>query len=135
MQKGFFEGAARGSHLEWIDADDAHQVRHLFKIKIVENTRVGKQNLGAGVIDQMMDVRRLEFVQQGNDHGTIGNHRKEAYAPVGLVAGTNGNFVSLCDAAFVEKSMKPSNFFCQIFIIERRTLVIAYTWLKVSIQS
>ena len=72
----------------------------------------------------MMDIGRLEFVQQGNDHRAVGDDGEETDAPVGLVARTNGYLVPRDDAALSKKGMKPSNSFGQVLVIERHTLVI-----------
>ena len=88
--------------LEGVDLHHHQQVRHLVRRKAFPNYLVHKQDTGFRMVHQVMDVARLEFVQDGYCHGAIGNGRQETHAPVGLVAGADGHLVPLLETALLK---------------------------------
>ena len=54
------------------------------------------------MVDEVVDVAGLEFVQDGHRDGAVGEGREEADAPVGLVAGADGDLVAPFQAALLE---------------------------------
>ena len=71
-----------------------------------------------------MYVLGFEFMQQGYGHGAVGHGGQEAHAPVSLVAGTEGDLVSLLESAFIERDVQELDALRDVGIFERDALVV-----------
>ena len=58
------------------------------------------------MVDEIVDIARLELVQDGDGNRAVCKGSEEAYSPVGLVARADGDFVALLEAAFLESYMQ-----------------------------
>ncbi len=71
-----------------------------------------------------MDILRLEFVEQGYRYCTVSQCCEETYSPIGLVPGTDSDFVAFDYTAFFEKQLHTPDAGCYIPVGERRAFEI-----------
>ena len=76
------------------------------------------------MVDKIMDVPRLELMQERYRHSTIGQGSEECHSPVCLVAATDCDLVALAKAAFLESKMHLRDASCHIAVCERNALVV-----------
>ena len=95
--------------LEVVDLHHNGQVRHFLRREALPDNVVHKKDTGFGVVHQVMDVSGFELVQDGDGHGAIGDGGQETHAPVGLVAGADGHFVSFLQTALLKGNVQFGN--------------------------
>ena len=110
--------------VEGIHLDDDLQAGHLDLGEALPDHLVHEEDLGLGVVDEVVDALRLELVQDGHGYGAVGGGGQEADTPVGLVARAEGHLVALLQAAFLESDMQELDALSHIFIFERGALVV-----------
>ena len=76
------------------------------------------------MVYQMVYVARLELVEKWHWHGTVSEGCKEGDCPVCLVAGTDGDSVTLLNTALLEKNVEFLHLAGYILVAEGCTFVI-----------
>ena len=99
----------RIQELEVVDLDHNRQIRHFVNDQPLPNNLVHKQDARLRVVYQIVYVAGFEFVQDGDGDGAIGERRQKTHAPVGLVAGADGHFISFPETALLKGYMQFSN--------------------------
>ena len=79
--------------------EDAFQQGHGVFVQVFPNHVAHKEQLGFGVVHDVVYVVGLEFMQNGYDDCSIGQGGEECHAPVRAVASADGYLVSFPDAA------------------------------------
>ena len=110
--------------LEGIHLDDDVQSRHLGLGQAFPKDFVHEENLGFGVVHEIMDIAWLEFVQDGYGNRAVCQCGEEAYSPVGLVARADGDFVALLEAAFLESYMQVLDTLGNCLVSQGYTMVV-----------
>ena len=110
--------------VEGVHLHDDFQARHLSLGEALPDDLVHEEDLGLGVVDQVMDVLGFELVQEGHRHGAVGHGGQEAHAPVGLVARAEGDLVPLLQPAFLECDVQELDALGDIAVFERHALVV-----------
>ena len=72
----------------------------------------------------MVDCVRLEIVQNGHRHSSVGKRSQQGYAPLRRVAAHKGYAVALLYASGLESDMEFGYFACHGTILERLALEI-----------
>ena len=88
------------------DIDCASQLLQGIRVEVLPYRGIDKEQLGIGVIDQVMHVVWLEFVQNGHCHCTIGENTEECHAPMGAIAPAQCDFVASLDAGVLKEQMQ-----------------------------
>ena len=110
--------------VEGVHLHDDLQAGHLRLGEPLPDHFVHEEDLGLGMVDQIMYVLGFEFMQQGYGHGAVGHGGQEAHAPVGLVAGAEGDFVPLLEPAFFESDVQELDALRHVGVFERNALVV-----------
>ena len=110
--------------LEGIDLDDDRETGHLILGQAFPDDLVHEEDAGLGMVHQVMDVAGLELVQDGNGHGAVREGGEEADAPVRLVAGADGDFVTLLEAALLEGDVQLGDPARHVPVEEGHTLIV-----------
>ena len=76
------------------------------------------------MVDEIMNVSRLEFVQDRHRNGPISQSGEEAYSPVRLILRTQSHLVANFEPAFIECDVKFGDTQRDFRIWQGRTLVI-----------
>ena len=121
------EGALLGvgiQELEGIDLDDRRQAGHLLLGEAFPDDLVHEQDAGLGMVHEIVDIAGLEFVQDGNGDGPVGEGGEETHAPVGLVPGTDGDLVAPVEAALLEGDVQLGDPAGDVPVGQRHTLVV-----------
>ena len=92
--------------------------------KVLPNHVIHEKHLGFRMIYKVMDILRLEFVENRNRNGSVSQCGEERYSPVGLVPCAKGNLVTLLKSTLFESDVKLGNSSCHIPIGEILSLVI-----------
>ena len=77
---------------------DAFQSRHLLDVKLRPHLVADEEQLGIGVVDDVMDLFGMELMKDGDGNSTIGDGGKECNTPACRVAAADGNLVALSNA-------------------------------------
>ena len=110
--------------LEGVYADDREHSRHLVRTESLPHDVIHEENLGFRVVDQVMDIPRLEFVQDRDHDRSVGDGGQIADSPVHLVAGADRDLVPLVEEALLEGYVKLLYSSCHIPVAEADALVI-----------
>ena len=110
--------------LEGVDLDHHGKVRHFFGREALPDYIIDKQDAGLGVVYKVVDVAGLELMKDGNGHGAVGYGCQETHAPVGLVAGADGHFVSFLQAALLKSYVKLGNSAGDVTVGQGHALVV-----------
>ena len=97
---------ARKQELEGVNLHNHLKVRHFVCGKAFPDNIVDKEDLGLAVVYKIVNITRLELVQDGHRDSSISKGCKETYAPVGLVPGTNRHFVAFFKAALLKGNLQ-----------------------------
>ena len=76
------------------------------------------------MVYQVVDVFRLEFVENRHRYCTVGQRGEETYAPVGLIAGAEGHFVAFFQSAALEGNVQILDSLGNILVFECRSLIV-----------
>ena len=76
------------------------------------------------MVYQIVYVSGFEFMEDGYGHCAICDGSEETYAPVGLVAGADCNFVTLFKTALLKGNVEFGNPQGHFTVCKRHTLVI-----------
>ena len=120
-RKGFAAGIEVG---EVVHQDHDLQTGHLGLAEPLPFSLADEEDLGLGVIHEVMDVAGLEFVQDGHRNGAVGKGGEEAHAPVRLVARAEGDFVAFLQAALFKTDVEHRDAFANLAVCERATLIV-----------
>ena len=115
---------ARIDEAEVLDLYDDLQAGHIAFREPFPDDLVDKEHLRLAVVHQILDVSRLELVQNGDRDGPVGHRRQESHAPVGLVAGTNRHLVAFLQTALLKTEVQQLDAPRQFTVLERGALVI-----------
>jgi len=85
---------------------------------------IHEKDLGFRVVDQVVDAVRLEFVQDRHRNCPVSEGGQETHAPVGLVARTDGDFVSLLQTALLEGDVQFGNPPGNVPVGKRHALIV-----------
>ncbi|EJX10502.1 hypothetical protein EVA_01128 [gut metagenome] len=107
-----------------VEQDDAFEQRHGLFVEVLPHAVAHKEQFGFGMVDNVVDVVRLEFVQDGHDDGPVGQCGQEGDCPVGTVASADGYFVSRLDACAFQYDVEFGYFACHIFILKGDSFVV-----------
>ena len=76
------------------------------------------------MVDDVVDIVRLELMQNRHDDGSVCHNGQEAYPPVRTVPATDCDFVSLPDATGFKDDVKLFYFAGYVFILQGSSFVI-----------
>ena len=105
--------------------DDAFESRHLHGVDDRGHVVAHEEQAGLGVVDDIMDLLRIELVQDGYGDGAVGERGEEGHGPLAGVAPCEGDLVALHDAAVLEENMEFLNFTCHVVILQRLALIVS----------
>ena len=83
-----------------------------------------EEQLGIGVIDDIVNLLRHELVENGHGNSSVGEGSEEGYGPLAAVASAEGYLVAFHDAAVLEQDMQLLDFSCYIMILKGCSLVV-----------
>ena len=106
------------------NVDDHLHLGHLFGEQACEYAFIHKQELRVGVVDKVMDIACLEFMEYGHRDGAESQGGQETHAPVGLVAATDGDFVPFGKAGLLEDYVQFGDPAGDIPVMQRDAVVI-----------
>ena len=111
------EGVVLGvEELERVDLDNHVQTGHLLGAEAFPDDLVHEEDLGVRVVHQVVDIAGFELVEERNGNGAIGEGCQKTHAPVGLVAGADGHFVSFFQTALFKGDVQFGHTARHIFI-------------------
>ena len=110
--------------LEGVDLDHGVEARHLVGVQPFPDDVVHEQDLGFGVVYEVVDVAWLEFMEDRHRNGSVGHGRQIAHRPVDLVPRADGNLVALVEEAFLEGDLELLYPPCDVSVAEAGTLVV-----------
>lgn len=84
------------------EQNHAHQAGHAVFVQVLPSLVAHEEQLGFGVVDDVVDVVGLELVQNGDDDCSIGDGGQEGDGPMGAVASADGNLVAGLDACTLQ---------------------------------
>ena len=76
------------------------------------------------MVNQIVYVFRLEFVQDRDGHGTVCSGGEEAYSPVRLILRTQSHLVAFFETAFLKADVNLLDEFRKVFVSEGGTVVV-----------
>lgn len=103
---------------------DTHQQGHCLFIEVFPCPVADKQQLGFGMVDDVVDIVGLELMQNGNNDSSIGNRRQKSDCPMCTVTSANGNLVTGPDAGAFQYDMEFGYFPCYIFVLQCNSFVV-----------
>ena len=77
------------------------------------------------MVDDIMNIICLEFMQNRNNNGSISNRCQESNRPMGTVTSANGNFISRLDAGTFQDNVKFSDFTRYILILKGNSFIVS----------
>ena len=83
-----------------------------------------EEELGLGVVDEVVNLLGVEFMEDGHGHGTIGEGSKEGNAPTCAIAAADGHFVPFFHTRSLEDDVNFFNNTGHVFIAESLSPVI-----------
>ena len=107
---------ARHEQGEVRQEDDSLQAGHTGFVEILPHLIAGEEHTRFGMVDNVMDVVRLEFMQDGHGDSTISYHSEESDHPVGAVTSADGYLVARTYAALFEHDMHLGHLSGYVFI-------------------
>ena len=78
-----------------------------------------------GVVDDIVDLLRIELMQDGYGDGAVGEGGEEGDGPLAGVASGEGNLVTFLNAAVLKENMDLLDFTCHIVILQRLALIVS----------
>ena len=109
---------------EIVDLHNYGKARHLVGIESFPDGVVHKEHPCFGMVDKIMDIARLELVENRHRNSSIGQSSQETHSPVGLIAGTDCDLVTLLETALLEGNVKLGNPARHIPVEQGGTLII-----------
>ena len=85
--------------------EDAFQSRHFLDIELRPYLFAHEEQLGIGVVHDVMDLFRVELVEDGHSHGTVAQRGQKGDAPACRVTAADGHFVTMLYAGGLEDDM------------------------------
>ena len=104
--------------------DDAFQVRHLRRVYLRGHMVAYEEQAGVGVVDDVVNLLRHEFMQDGYCHGPVCQRGQERHGPLAGVAPAEGYLVALYDTAVLEQDMQLFYLACHIVELQGGSLVV-----------
>ena len=97
--------------------EHALQTRHLVGFELRPHLIANEEQLSSRVIDHVVNLLGVEFVQYRHGHGSVGQCGHEGYAPAGCVAAADGHLISLLYARSFEDDMQFLDNACYVFVL------------------
>ena len=97
--------------------DDTLKGRHLVGHDCRSDNIAHKQQLRITVVDDVMNLLCIEFMENRHCYGTISQRGKERHSPVGTVSAAHGNLVAFLHTTFLKKNMQFLNLTRHVFIL------------------
>ncbi len=110
--------------LQGVDPDDREQPRHFIRAQTLPDDVVDEEDFRLGMVDQIVDITGLEFVQNRYGHGAIRHRGQKTYRPVDLIAGANRHLVSLAEVAFLKSDVQFFDASCHVTVTKAGALVV-----------
>ena len=104
--------------------DDTLQMRHLHGVYLCSHMVADKEQLGIGVIDDVVNLLSHKLMKDGYSNGTIGQRSQEGYSPLTAVATTEGYLVALLHTTILEKDVELLNLAGNIMKLQGGSLVV-----------
>ena len=81
-------------------------LRHHLFVHILPVVGTRQYGFCSRMVDDMVDVIRLELMQDRHGNSSVGKYPEEADRPVGRVASDDGHFVAFLDTGMFQQDMK-----------------------------
>ena len=78
--------------------EHAFEARHLLGVDLRPHLVAHEEELGLGVVHKVVNLLRVELVEDGHCHSTVGQRGQEGYAPACTVAAADGHFIAFLHA-------------------------------------
>ena len=79
---------------------------HLHGVYLCGHMVANEQELGVGVVHDIVNLLSHELMQDGYSHGAVGQRSQEGYGPLAAIASAEGNLVALHHAAVLEQDVQ-----------------------------
>ena len=103
---------------------NAQQQRHGIFVQVFPYLVADKQQLGFGVVDNVVYVVSLEFVKYGDNDCTIGQGCKKGHGPMCTVASANGNLIAGLNVGTFQYDVEFGYFPGNIFVLQCGAFII-----------
>ena len=124
--EGFHQRIIAADHRgEVFQQDDTFEVGHDCLVQGFPGTCTYEEQFGFGVIDDMMDVVRLELMEDGDDDCAVCHGCQEGNPPVSAVASAYGDLVARADAGTLQDEVELGYLPCHVLVLQGDTLVIS----------
>ena len=100
-------------------------MRHLLCIEFRPHNVAHKQQLGTGVVDDVVNLLRQELMQDRHRHSAVCQGGQEGYSPACAVAAADGDFVSVLHAGGFENDVEFLDDTCYVLVVERLNAIVA----------
>ena len=106
------------------NVDNALKMRHGLCVEFGPNHIAHKENLCLRVVNNVVHLLRLKFMQNRHRHCTIRQCGQKGCSPVGTIAAAQGNFVTLGNTCIFKQDMEFLNFSCYVLVLQGHTLIV-----------
>ena len=106
------------------DVYDAFKGRHLVGFDNRCHDIAHEEQFGFGMVYDVVNLLGIEFVLDGDGHGSVGKRCQESCCPEGTVATAKCYFVSLPHSAVFKQNVEFFYFSSHILILERGALIV-----------
>lgn len=103
---------------------NSHQARHEVFVQVFPCLVAHEEQLGFGVVDDVVDVVGLEFVQNRYDDSPISDGSQERDSPMGTVAAADGNLVAGLDAHTFQYNVKLGYFSGHVLVLQGCSFIV-----------
>ena len=105
--------------------DDSLQMGHLHGVNLRGHMVAHEEQLGIGVIDDVVNLVAKELMKDGNSHSTVGQGGEESYGPLAGVASAQCNLVTFHHTAVLEQDVQLFNLTCYVVVLQGSTLIVS----------
>lgn len=107
-----------GGQGEIAQAKNAFEGGHGVLVQVFPYLIAYKEQTGFGMVDDIMYVVRFEFMENGNNDGSIREGGQKSHAPVAAVAAAQGDFVAGTDTCRFHHQMQFLDFTGHVFVLK-----------------
>ena len=105
------------NQIKILQFDDTFQMRHGCFVEVFPHLVTDKEHSCFRMVYDVMDIVCLEFVENRNGNGSVGDDTQEGGSPVGAVAAAKCYFIPWLDSCMLEQDMHFFYFPCYVFIL------------------
>ena len=106
------------------DVDDALECWHLGGVDDCRHHIAGKQQLGVGVVDDVVYLVGRELMEYRHCDGTVGQRGEECHSPVAAVATAQGYLVAFLHSTVLKHDVQLFYLACHIMVLQCLSFIV-----------